>query len=403
MSKIDDLIQKLCPNGVEYRTLGTLCSIETGNLNANCSVEGGEYAFFTTAKEISRIDAYRWDTEALLVAGNANVGDVKHYIGKFDAYQRTYVLTQFDELMSVRFLYFVLSSTLKQYLEAKSNKAAMTYIVLDTLKGFRIPVPPLSVQEEIVRILDSFTSLEAELEAELEARKKQYEYYRNKLLSADGQGDSRVDDLIQKLCPDGVDYKSVIELFDLRNGYTPSKSNPAYWNGRGTIPWFRMEDIRANGGVLNHALQQIPEIAVKGGKLFPANSLLVATSATIGEHALVTVPHLSNQRFTSLALKPRYQHMIDMKYMYYYGFILDDWCRNNVTTSSFASVDMAGFKHFRVPIPALPVQEEIVRILDKFDSLVNDLSAGLPAEIVARRQQYEFYRDQLLTFKELAA
>lgn len=197
---------------------------------------------------------------------------------------------------------------------------------------------------------------------------------------------SRIADLIARLAPAGVRYIETAQLFDLRNGYTPSKSNASFWSG-GTIPWFRMEDIRANGRVLDHALQQIPEIAVKGGNLFPANSLLVATSATIGEHALVTVPHLSNQRFTSLSLKSEYAGQVDMKFMYYYGFVLDEWCRNNTTTSSFASVDMAGFKRFRFPVPPLEVQREIVGVLDKF----TQLEAELESELEARRAQYEHY------------
>ena len=212
---------------------------------------------------------------------------------------------------------------------------------------------------------------------------------------------SRIDELIAEHCPDGVRYVEAAQLFHLRNGYTPSKSNASFWS-EGTIPWFRMEDIRANGGVLDRALQQIPEAAVKGGKLFPANSLLVATSATIGEHALVTVPHLSNQRFTSLSIKSEYADQVDMKFMYYYGFVLDEWCRNNTTTSSFASVDMTGFKKVRFPVPPLEVQREIVRVLDNFDALVNDISVGLPAELAARRKQYEYYRDKLITFKEAA-
>ena len=198
---------------------------------------------------------------------------------------------------------------------------------------------------------------------------------------------SRIDELIATLAPDGVRYIEIAELFELRNGYTPSKSNASYWQG-GTIPWFRMEDLRANGGVLDRALQQIPEAAVKGGRLFSANSLLVATSATIGEHALITVPHLSNQRFTSLAVKAKYATDVDMKFIYYYGFVLAEWCRNNTTTSSFASVDMSGFKRFRFPVPPLEVQREIVRILDQFTQL--------EAELEARRRQYEHYRGELL-------
>ena len=99
---------------VEWKALGEVCKIETGKLNANAAVEDGNYLFFTTAKEISRINKYRWDTEALLIAGNANVGDVKHYTGKFDAYQRTYVLSSFDENLNPRFLYHFASAGIKK-------------------------------------------------------------------------------------------------------------------------------------------------------------------------------------------------------------------------------------------------------------------------------------------------
>ena len=204
---------------------------------------------------------------------------------------------------------------------------------------------------------------------------------------------SRVEELIEELCPDGVDFRSVRELFNIRNGYTPSKSNASLW-ADGTIPWFRMEDIRQNGRVLDNSLQRIPEIALKGGRVFPANSLLIATSATVGEHALVTVPHLSNQRFTSLSLKSGFEQRLDMKFIFYYGFLLAEWCRKNTTKSSFASVDMSRFKEFRVPLPPLEVQQEIVRILDQFARLEEELEA----ELEARRIQYESYRGALTDF-----
>lgn len=164
-----------------------------------------------------------------------------------------------------------------------------------------------------------------------------------------------------------------------------------------------MEDIREHGRVLDSALQMIPEKAVKGGRCFPANSLIFATSATIGEHALITVPFMSNQRFTSLWPKSEYADRFDTKFLFYYGFIIDEWCRNNTTTSSFASVDMTGFKRLRVPIPPIEDQRLIGEQLDRFDALVNDLSVGLPAELDARRKQYEYYRDKLLTFEEAVA
>lgn len=205
---------------------------------------------------------------------------------------------------------------------------------------------------------------------------------------------SKIDELIAQYCPEGVEYKVLGEVFNLRNGYTPSTSKNEYWTN-GIIPWFRMEDIRTNGNVLSDSIQKISKNAIKGGRLFPANSILIATSATIGNHALIKVPHLSNQRFTSMSLKIEFEDLINMKFAFYYCFLLGQWCEKNTTTSSFASVDMSGFKKFRFPIPPLPVQEEIVSILDKFTAL----EAELEAELEARTRQYEYYRNQLLSFE----
>src|SRR5690554_4638386 len=210
-------------------------------------------------------------------------------------------------------------------------------------------------------------------------------------------------EFIEKLL-DGVEveWKVVNEVFDLKNGYTPSKSNKSYWEN-GTVPWFRMEDIRENGQILDDSLQKVSENAAKGAKVFPANSIIISTSATIGEHALITVPYLSNQRFTNLSLKPRYKDKFKIKFLFYYAYLLCDWCKNNTTMSSFASVDMNGFRNFPIPIPcpdnpkkSLEIQAEIVRILDAFTAM----TAELTAELNLRRQQYNYYRDQLLSFEE---
>ena len=159
-----------------------------------------------------------------------------------------------------------------------------------------------------------------------------------------------------------------------------------------------MEDIRKNGMILNDSLQKINKVAIKGGKLFPANSIIIATSATIGEHALITVPYLSNQRFTNLNLKEEYKNKYDIRFVFYYCFKLSDWCKNNTTLSSFASVDMNGFKKFKFPILPLSKQKQIVEILDKFDTLANSIAEGLPREIELRQKQYEYYRNLLLDF-----
>ena len=193
-----------------------------------------------------------------------------------------------------------------------------------------------------------------------------------------------------------VEWKTLDEIFYLKNGYTPSKGVKEYWEN-GSIPWFRMEDIRENGRILNTALQKVSESAVKGGKLFPANSIIIATSATIGEHALITIPFLANQRFTVLSLKPEYIDKFNIYFLYHYCFTLDDWCQKNTTMSSFASVDMNGFRKFPIPIPPLSVQTEIVRILDALTALTSELTS----ELILRQKQYEYYREKLLSEEEL--
>lgn len=217
---------------------------------------------------------------------------------------------------------------------------------------------------------------------------------------------SSVDFMDKLLNGVAVEWKSISEIFDLKNGYTPSKSNNEYWEG-GAIPWFRMDDIRENGQILSDSLQKVSVSASKGGKLFPANSIIVATSATIGEHALITVPYLANQRFTCLILKPSYTEHFNIKFIFYYCFLLAKWCKKNTTKSSFASVDMDGFRNFTFPIPcpenpkkSLEIQAKIVCILDTFSELTAELTAELAAELAARKIQYKHYRDALLRFED---
>lgn len=184
----------------------------------------------------------------------------------------------------------------------------------------------------------------------------------------------------------------------VKSVYTPSTSNKEYW-ATNDIPWFRVEDIRANGRILNDSIQHVSFSAIKG-KVFPANSIIISTSATIGEHALITCESIANQRFTYLMLKDQYKDKYNIKYLFYYCFLLADFCRENLQQGSFASVDMSKFNKFEFPIPPIEVQERIVKVLDNFDAICSDLGIGLPAEIEKRQKQYEYYRDKLLTFEE---
>ena len=201
---------------------------------------------------------------------------------------------------------------------------------------------------------------------------------------------NNIHQLIQQLCPDGVEYKRLGEVCEIRNGYTPSKKVSEYWEN-GTIPWFRMEDIRKNGRILSDSIQHITPEAVKNGKLFSANSIIVATTATIGEHALLIVDALANQRFTNLTIRKSFSSRLDIKFFFYYMFIIDEWCKSNINVSGFASVDMKKFREILIPLPPLPVQRAIAETLDRFTELETELEC--------RKKQYEYYRDQLLTFK----
>lgn len=247
------------------------------------------------------------------------------------------------------------------------------------LSEIEIPLPPLTIQREIVSVLDSFTTLIDKMKQEVELRKKQMEYYREKLLLFDEHE---------------AGFVKIKDLFDTKNGYTPSTKNPDFWTDKG-IPWVKMEDIRENGTVLSDSAKHITMSAVKGSKLFNANSIILATSATIGIHALVKVPHLSNQRFTNIYPKKEYENKIDMKYAYYYFFKIDRWCKEHVTLGNFAGVNMSDFYDYDFPVPPLSTQRSIVSTLDAFEQYISKLERL----ITLREKQYVYYREKLLTFE----
>ncbi|WRD53907.1 restriction endonuclease subunit S [Helicobacter pylori] len=206
----------------------------------------------------------------------------------------------------------------------------------------------------------------------------------------------KIERLLQTLAPKGVEFKTLEEVFEIKNGYTPSKNNPEFWE-KGTIPWFRMEDIRENGRILKDSIQHITPKALKGKKLFPKNSIIISTTATIGEHALLIVDSLANQRFTFLSKKANCGIALDMKFFFYQCFLLGEWCKKNTNVSGFASVDMTAFKKYKFPIPPLEIQQEIVKILDAF----TELNTELNTELKARKKQYQYYQNMLLDFKDI--
>jgi len=170
------------------------------------------------------------------------------------------------------------------------------------------------------------------------------------------------------------DTESMETIFAIRNGYTPSKVNPRFWDN-GNIPWFRMEDIRLNGHILSDSIQHVTPEAIKGKGLFPAYSIIVATTATIGEHALIIVDSLANQQFTFLTKRKSFEKVIDMLFFHYYMFIVDDWCKKNTNSGGLLSVNMSAFKQLKIPYPInLSEQQKIAECLSSIDSYISSIN-----------------------------
>ena len=434
MSKLQELINKLCPNGVEFKPIWSLTTWDKKFKGVDRKMQPNVISYpYVLANVFDDIEetngdvkllttgiggAERWTTEekagANLCEGEiiaipwGGTPNVKYYNGKFVTADNRIATSNDTTVLHNKFLYYWLNNNIDLIAKTYRGAGIQHPSMLDVL-NIMIPVPPIEVQEEIVRILDSFSDYAAELQAELQARKQQYEYYRNLLLTFNPSAYGCGTDDEQK---DGVttwgghnykiEWKKMGDVFEMRNGYTPSKNNSEFWVG-GTIPWFRMDDIRENGRILSDSIQHITPSAIKGKGLFEANSFILATTATIGEHALIIADSLANQRFTNLKVRKSLSNLLVTKFIYYYMFIVDDFCKKNTNVSGFASVDMDKLKRMPFPIPPLELQEKIVAILDRFETLVNDLTNGLPAEIAAVKDQYEYYRNKLLTFKKLSA
>ena len=385
MSKIFDLINKLCPDGVEFRELGDVV----------------DYTQPTDFIVVNTNYDDKFDIPVLTAGQSFILGYTNEAFGIYEASKTAAII--FDDFTTafrwVDFDFKVKSSAIKILNNKNDDETNFKFVYyamkcikfepinherhwISKYSKFKIPVPPMEVQREIVRILDSFTLLTAELTA----RKKQYEYYRDFLLNFNEDQSE-------------IEWDIIDNIFIMKNGYTPSKANKDFWEN-GTISWYRMEDIRANGRILSESIQKITPQAVKGGKLIPKNSIIVATTATIGEHALaIADSFLMNQQFTSFTIRELLKDKLDTKFVFYYFFKICEWCKQNTNSSSFPSVDMAKLKKVKFPIPSLQTQQKVVEILDKFDTLVNSITEGLPREIELRRKQYEHYRELLLNFK----
>lgn len=390
MNKIEQMVKEMCPGGIPYVRLGDYYqrikgTPITASKMKEIQKDDGEIAIFAGGKTLvyaneSDIPSAKiWRNPAMLVQSRGVV-DVQFCDMPFTFKNEMWAYTC-DSKESVKYLYYYMKGMVPQLRAKAGAMGSFPQIAISDTEEIAIPLPPLPIQEAIVEILDKFESLQQGLQDELQARKKQYEYYRNKLLTQ---------------FPNNVEVKEYTlgEICEFRNGYTPSKSHPEFWDG-GDIPWFRMEDIRLNGRILSDSIQHITAKGVKGKGLFKANTFILATTATIGEHAMIIADSLANQRFTNLKIRESLEGEICKKYFYYYMYLVDDFCKKHINVSGFASVDMDALKKMKIQIPTSEYQVKVIDFLDKEEGLLSQLGN----EISLRKAQYDYYRNMMLSFK----
>ena len=292
----------------------------------------------------------------------------------------------FKQTDSLYLHYGLLKHSVRSAIVSRAVGLTMASINTKILGETELSLPPLNEQRRIASALTSIDNLIASLGKLIEKKKNIKQGAMQQLLT----GETRLKGFNEPWMEHTID-----ELFDLGNGYTPSKSNPAYWTN-GTIPWFRMEDIRTNGRILKDSIQHVTPEAVKGNGLYPKYSIILSTTATIGEHALLIADSLANQRFTFLNRKVNRRDMIDITFFYHYCFILGKWCRDNINAGGLLAVNMDDLKNHSIYIPkSIAEQQAIATILTKMDDEITALEA--------KRAKYEAIKQgmmqQLLTGK----
>lgn len=407
MTKLEQLIQELCPNGVEYRKMGELGTFYGGITGKSKDDFKEGNAKFITYKNVYANPALQVDVPDRVRIGEKEnqrtleYGDII-FTGSSETPDEcgisSVVTTKSDEKLYLNSFCFFFrlndknillpdfskhlfrSNGLRYQIGKTASGVTRFNVSKDRMKKVCIPIPPLEVQAEIVRILDKFTELTTELATELADRKKQFEYYRNHLLSVDQTHTVKLDDIAT-----------------FTYGYTDTAKD------NGNARFIRITDIDDNGYLKPNDAKYIDVNSMNEKYLVKPGDLLMArTGATYGKTLFVIDEEPAI--YASFLIRINLDQGIILN-RYYWHFSKSSYYWNQaeklVTTGGQPQFNANALKQITVPIPPIEKQKEIIAILDRFDAISNDIHNGLPAEIEARQKQYEYYRDKLLTFKEL--
>ena len=374
MSKLEKLIQQYCPDGVEYKALGEVTIMKRGTSATKGIMQAGNIPVISGGRQPAfYCNASNRTGEVITVAGSgAGAGYVQYWnepIFVCDAFS-----IQGNETLNTKYVYYVLTSIQEKIYSTKKG-GGVPHVHISSIDKFEIPVPPLPVQEEIVRILDAFTELQAELQAELQKRKQQYNHYLDNLLNFKNinRGGQEIKWMRMSEIGNNLDKK--------RKPITAGKREP------GQIPYY------GASGIVDYVKDY----------LFDGDYLLVSEDGA----NLLTRTYPIAFSIHGKTWVNNHAHVIEFKeratrkYVEYYlnSIDLSPW----ISAGAQPKLTQDSLNKLTIPVPPLAEQQRIVFILDRFDTLTNDLTSGLPAEMEKRRQQYEFYRDKLLTFKRKEA
>ncbi len=391
MNKIEELIQRLCPDGVEFKildevailTMGTSPKSNSFSTNSKAGLEFHQGKTFFGNEIIGHSNKFTSspikiaEPNSLIMSVRAPVGDTNFTNRRIAIGRGLCSMTGKEDLLT-RFLYYFINENIQKF-KNKSNGSTFDAINTLDIKEIPLPVPPLPIQQEIVTILDTFTQLEAELEAELEARRVQYDYYRNQLLNFEGKA---------------VEWKMLGEVGSFVRGKRFVK-NDIVSEG---IPCIHYGEMYTHYHVSADKAKSylVPALARNLRKAHHGDVIIVAAGETV-EDLGKGVAWLGEGDVVIHDACFAFSHNLYPKYVshFFQTKIFRNQIKKYVSSGKISSIHASGLSMAKIPVPSYSEQKDI---LDKFDALVNDLTAGLPAEIEARRKQYEYYRGKLLTF-----